>query len=218
MPASNPLVTPSPAAVKRFPWMRRLSFVSPKAARLITLFSYESLNLWAFIESQSAITRFCEYPGYVVVNEKKVLANFWVEGFTNRQFLVLQDDIELVPEHPERVPTFAQAEVFTVTNAWLEPHRQWIQNWQQINPYIVANGRFVTPQMLDIVTQLFDIPMALFDAEHALQRRMEKQLARTAIFMLLHQGRLTSDDLSKQALSGATIFSAGTFSAKESVS
>ncbi|MBK7424842.1 MAG: hypothetical protein IPJ48_18165 [Propionivibrio sp.] len=57
MPASNPLVTPSPAAVKRFPWMRRLSFVSPKAARLITLFSYESLNLWAFIESQSAITR-----------------------------------------------------------------------------------------------------------------------------------------------------------------
>jgi hypothetical protein len=72
--------------------------------------------------------------------------------------------------------------------------------------------------MLDIVAQLFDIPMALFDAEHALQRRMEKQLARTAIFMLLHQGRLTSDDLSKQALSGATIFSAGTFSAKESVS
>lgn len=134
---------------------------------------------------------------------------------SHRQFLVLQDDIELVPEHPERVPTFAQAEVFTVTNAWLEPHRQWIQNWQQINPYIVANGRFVTPQMLDIVAQLFDIPMALFDAEHALQRRMEKQLARTAIFMLLHQGRLTSDDLSKQALSGATIFSAGTFSAKK---
>ncbi|MBK7424841.1 MAG: hypothetical protein IPJ48_18160 [Propionivibrio sp.] len=129
-----------------------------------------------------------------------------MKGFTHRQFLVLQDDIELVPEHPERVPTFAQAEVFTVTNAWLEPHRQWIQNWQQINPYIVANGRFVTPQMLDIVAQLFDIPMALFDAEHALQRRMEKQLARTAIFMLLHQGRLTSDDLSKQALSGATIF------------
>ena len=38
MPASTSLLTPSPVAIKRLPWMRRLTFVSPKAARLLTLF------------------------------------------------------------------------------------------------------------------------------------------------------------------------------------
>lgn len=218
MPASKSPVTPSPVAIKRLPWMRRLSFVSPKASRLITLFSYESLNLWAFIESHSAITRFCEYPGYVFVDGKKVLATFWVEGLQNRQYLVLQDDIDLLPEYPQRVSTFPQAEIFTVTKAWLDPHRQWIQNWQRINPYIVANGRYVTPQMLNMVALLFDSPVALYDAEHALQRRMEQQLARTAIFMLLHQGKLASDDLTNQALNGATVFRTATANEQRSVS
>lgn len=217
MPASKPLPNPSPVAIKRLPWMRRLSFVSPKASRLITLFSYESLNLWSFIESHSAITRFCEYPGYVFAGDKRMLATFLVEGLQTRQYLVLQDDIELVPEHPQRVSTFTQTDVFTVTKEWIDPHRQWIQNWQQINPYIVSNGRYVTPQMLAMVALLFSNPMALFDAEQALQRQMERQLARTAIFMLLHQGKLASDDLKTQALSGATVFRAAISGIQRSV-
>lgn len=47
MPASSSPVNPSPVAIKRFPWMRRLSFISPKLSRLLTLFSYDSLSLWA---------------------------------------------------------------------------------------------------------------------------------------------------------------------------
>lgn len=209
MPASSSLVTPSPVAIKRFPWMRRLSFISPKLSRLLTLFSYESLSLWAYVESQSAVTRFCEYPGYVIVDGRRLLATFYVEGPKHRQFLVLQDDIELSPEHPQRVPTFSDVEIFTLTPAWLAPHKQWIDNWHQINPYIVCNARFITPQMLDVAANLIDGPMALFDIEHALQRRLEPQLARTAVFMLLHQGRLASVDLIKEPLSGATQFFPG---------
>ena len=107
------------------------------------------------------------------------------------------------------MPTYSNAEVFTVTPAWLAPHKQWIDNWHQINPYIVCNARFITPQMLDVAANQIAAPMALFDIEHALQRRMEPQLARTAVFMLLHQGRLASVDLVNEPLSGTTQFFPG---------
>ena len=58
MPASSSPVNPSPVAIKRLPWMRRLSFISPSLSRLLTLFSYDSLSLWAYVENHSAVTRF----------------------------------------------------------------------------------------------------------------------------------------------------------------
>ena len=205
MPQSTTVIPPSTIEIKRFPWMRRLSFISPKLSRLLTLFSYGSLNLWAFIESHPAITRFCEYPGYVIINDQQVLATFWVQGHDYQQFLVLEDDIQLEPENINPVPTFHNASVHTVTIGWLGSHQQWIDNWHRINPYIVSNGRYITPQILDATTALFDSPITLFDAEHALHR-IDHQLVRTAVFMLLHHGRLTSDDLTKKPLSGATLF------------
>jgi len=205
MPQSTTLVMPSPVAIKRLPWMRRLSVISQKLSRHLTVFSYESYNLWSFIESHPAITRFCEYPGYVIINDQPVLATFWVQGHGHQQFLVLENDIQLEPEHKNLAPTFRDASIFTVTQAWLAPHRQRIENWQQINPYIVCNGRFVTPQILDATAALFDKPIALYDAEHALQR-IDQQLVRTAVFILLHKGRIMSDDLIERPLSSATLF------------
>lgn len=205
MPQSTASDLPSPVEITRRPWMRRLSFISPKLSRLLTLFSYGSLNLWSFIESHPAITHFCEYPGYVILNDQRVLATFWVQGRQHQQFLVLENDIKLEPENIIPVPIFRDASIHIVTQEWLESRQQWTDNWQQINPYIVCNRRFVTPEILDKTAALFDSPIALFDAEHALQR-IDQQLVRTAIFMLLHQGRLTSDDLAKKPLSGATRF------------
>lgn len=211
MPQATALVMPSPIEIKRFPWMRRLSFISPKLSRLLTIYSYEALNLWAFIESHPAISHFCEYPGYVIINDQRVLATFWVQGKNHEQYLVLKDDIELEPEHPHLAPTFIDVSIFTLTQEWLVPHRQWIENWDQINPYLVSNGRFITPQILDATAALFDGPIALFDAEHALQR-IDPQLVRTAVFTLLHKGRLVSDDLIKYPLNGSTLFYPSTIS------
>ncbi|MBC7489453.1 MAG: hypothetical protein H7240_05140 [Glaciimonas sp.] len=132
---------PSPIAVKRLPRMRRLSFVSPKLARLLTVFSYPSFHLGTFIESQPAITRFCEYPGYVIVNTQPVLATFYVEGNDNQQFLVLDDATDLQPEKPATTPSFPDGDVFVVTPAWLMARQQWIDNWQLITPYITCNAQ-----------------------------------------------------------------------------
>ncbi len=205
MPVSIPVNVLRPAEVKRLPWMRRIHVPSPKLARTLVLFSEESVNAWALIESCPLITEFCEHPGYVDVGGERVLAEFWVKGDERQELLKLDGAIALAPEHPSQVPTFTEAVISRVPADWFEPYRHWIANWFQINPYLVSNARFVTPEMLDRVAGIFAAARPLYDAEHAL-REMDRQLARTAIFMLLHQGKLRSDDLAVRPLAGTTVF------------
>jgi hypothetical protein len=157
------------------------------------------------MESCPLITEFCEHPGYVDVGGQRVLAEFWVQSDGRREFLKLDAGIELVPEHPEQVPTFTEVAVNRVAPDWFEPYRHWIANWFQINPYLVSNTRFVTPEMLDRAASIFATSRPLYDAEHAL-REIDPQLARTAILMLLHQGKLRSDDLMMGPLASTTVF------------
>jgi hypothetical protein len=205
MPQATSAAMPLPVEVKRLPWMRRIHLYSPKLARMLVLFSYRSIDAWSLIESCPRITRFCEHPGHVVVDGQRVLASFLVEDSRGRDFIVLDDDIALEAEDPRQAPLHADATVVRVTDDWFDPYRQWIANWLRINPYLVANARFITATALERVAAEFVTPRPLFDAEHAL-REMDRQLARTAIFMLLHRGRLRSDDLMTHALSETTVF------------
>ncbi len=205
MPVSGPSGTRRPTAIKRLPWMRRIHVYSPKVGRMLVLFSQESLAAWALAESCPLVTSLCEYPGYVELDGQRVMADFWVQGDGREQFVKLKDGIDLTPEGPGPVPTYRNVEVSSVTSDWLAFYADWIDNWLRISPYLVANARFVTPAMIERVASLFDEPRTLFDAEQAV-RDTDLQLTRTAIFMLLHQGRLGSDDLLRRPLTGATVF------------
>jgi hypothetical protein len=205
MPASGLSGTPQPTPIRRLPGMRRLHVHSPKVGRTLVLFSYDSLAAWALAESCPLIKTFCEYPGYVDLDGERVMADFWVRGSGRDEFLKLEDGIELTPEWPARAPTYIDVSLTRVSSDWLQRNREWIDNWLQINPYLVANARFVTPAMLDRVAALFDDARPLFDAEHAV-RDVDAQLARTAVFMLMHRGTLSSDDLMLRPLASTTVF------------
>ncbi len=196
---------PQTASIKRMPWMRRIQLYSPKAARMLVLFSYDAVATWALAESSPLVEAFCEYPGFVALDGARTLADFWVRGSGREQFIKIEDGIELTPEFPERVRTYADVEISLVGVDWLAHRQVWIDNWLQINPYLVANARFVSPATLDRVVSLFDEPRPLFDIEHAL-RDVDAQLVRTAVFMLMHQGRLVSDDLAVRPLAITTAF------------
>ncbi len=206
MVTSASLRMPQPAPIKRLPWMRRIQFYSPKAARMLVLFSYEAVATWALAESSPLVETFCEYPGFVALDGTRTLADFWVQGAGREQFIKIERGIDLTPESPQRVKTYADAEISLVSEDWLAQRRVWIDNWLQINPYLVANARFVSCAALDRVAALFDEPRPLFDVEHAM-RDVDAQLVRTAVFMLLHQGRLASDDLAVRSLAATTLFS-----------
>lgn len=205
MPVSSSIDVPRPIEIKRLPWMRRIHVHSPKLARTLVLFSEQSVNAWALIESCPQITDFCEHPGFIDVDGQRVLAEFWVKSDERQEFIKLANAIELLPEHPKQAPTHTEIAINRVPSDWFEPYRHWIANWLQINPYLVSNARFVTSEMLERVAGIFKAARPLYDAEHAL-RDMDRQLARTAIFMLLHQGRLRCDELARGPLAGTTAF------------
>jgi hypothetical protein len=185
--------------------MRRIHVHSPKVGRTLVLFSYDSLAAWALAESCPLIKTFCEYPGYVQLGSVRVLADFWVQGSGRDEFVKLEGGIDLTPELPDQVPTYTDVAVARVTTDWLLRYREWIDNWLRINPYLVANARFVNGAMVERVAGLFDSARTLFDAEHAV-RDLDPQMARTVIFMLLHRGRLSSADLMLRPLTDATVF------------
>ncbi len=194
-----------PAAIKRLPWMRRIEFYSPKAGRRVVLFSYDAVSVWALAESCPLVEAFCEYPGFIPVDGERVVADFWVRGADREQFIRIERGIALSPEFPKQVQTYADTEVAVISTDWLAQREVWIDNWLQINPYLVANARFVSAATLDRVNALFDSPRPLFDVEHAV-RDVDAQLVRTAVFMLMHQGKLHSDDLVVRPLAITTVF------------
>lgn len=205
MPAPISIEVPRPTEIKRLPWMRRIHVYSPKLARMLALFSTESLKAWALIESCPLIEAFCEHPGYVQIDGRRALADFWVRGQGRQEFVKLEGGVDLQPEQPDQVRTFTDVVVDRVEPGWFTPYEQWIANWHQINPYLVANARFVPPAMLERVASLFNAPRPLYDLEHAM-RDTDVQLARSAVLMLLHQGRLISDDLMLRPFASTTVF------------
>jgi hypothetical protein len=185
--------------------MRRIQFYSPKAARMVVLFSYDAVAVWALAESSPLIEAFCEYPGFIPVDGARTVADFWVRGAGREQCIKIEDGIELSLEFPQQAPTYADTEVSVISADWLAQRQVWIDNWLQINPYVVANARFVSTATLDRVISLLDKPRPLFDIEHAL-RDVDAQLVRTAVFMLMQQGRLSSDELAVHPLAMGTVF------------
>ena len=75
MPAPISVDVPRSTEIKRLPWMRRIHVYSPKLARMLALFSTESLKAWALVESCPFIETFCEHPGYVQIDGRRRLVH-----------------------------------------------------------------------------------------------------------------------------------------------
>jgi hypothetical protein len=108
--------------------MRRIHLHSPKLGRALVLFSYQSLKLWALIESHPSIVTFCEYPGYVIAGGQRVLADFWIQRGAEQEFLALDKGLELALEQPRKAPTFANARLRRVADAEVRSYQAWIDS------------------------------------------------------------------------------------------
>ncbi|MGZ9709244.1 hypothetical protein ACXX82_00185 [Glaciimonas sp. GNP009] len=81
----------------------------------------------------------------------------------------------------------------------LVSHALWIENWLRILPYLSANSAFVSNQLLTDIAQAAAAGPTLGDIERDFQPN-DIVLIRTAVFMLLHTGRLKADSLRRQPL------------------
>ncbi|MDR6412341.1 UNVERIFIED_ORG: hypothetical protein ABIC54_000740 [Burkholderia sp. 1263] len=151
---------------------------------------------------------FCERPGYVLINEDRHLADFWVRYVDREELVVLSELISRSNVDASGAELDAcTAEVRFVASAELAAARAWTDNWQRILPYLVANRGLVPAPLSLAIVQFVDEPRRLLDIEREFLTS-DPVIVRTALFSLLHSGRVSASALQTQPLSLLTSFTA----------
>jgi hypothetical protein len=193
-----------PVAIQRSKWTHHFHVWSPKLARRLALYSWQAIDFWAMIESHASILTFCELPGFILVDQRPHIADFVLRKSEGDEFVVL-DGLPLSTLDTHERDILDPLPVTSVSTDALKPHRQWIDNWLRILPYVTSNFRFVTPRLIDFVEENLSSAKPLFTIERdALPA--DPVLTRTAVFELARLGRLISADLNATPLSLHTRF------------
>ncbi len=202
----NSLHIAEPVALVRPRRAHRFEGFSPKLARRLTFYRRGLLEQWILLEADPAVVTFCERPGYVNVSGKTRLADFWVR-YVDRQELVILDDM-LEGNHATKFPRHldeAALPIREIPSAELAAARVWIDNWQRMLPCIVANRSLVSLSLQRAIERFLVHPRRLLEIEREISRG-DTVLVRTAVFDMLHAGRLSAPDLQTQPLSLLTSF------------
>ncbi|MFM0558156.1 hypothetical protein P0D69_45790 [Paraburkholderia sediminicola] len=202
----NSLHIAEPVALARPRGAHRFEGFSPKLARQLTFYRRDLLEQWILFEADPAAIVFCERPGYVNVSGKQCLADFWV-CYVDRQELVILDDAfyddRATRSHRQLDGTALP--IRKVSLADLAAARVWIDNWQRMLPCIVANWSLVSSSLPRAIKCFLAQPRKLLEIEREFSSG-DPVLVRTAVFGMLHAGRLSAPDLHTQALSLLTSF------------
>ncbi|MNT70659.1 hypothetical protein D3C72_2090710 [compost metagenome] len=83
--------------------------------------------------------------------------------------------------------------------------RTWIDNWQRMLPYLVANRALVAPTLPGEIERFIKVPQRLLAIEREFSTG-DPVLVRSALFGLLHGGRANAQELRTQSLSLLTMF------------
>ncbi|WP_454830100.1 hypothetical protein [Paraburkholderia xenovorans] len=186
----------------------RFEAFSPKLARRVVFYRRALLELWLLLEANPKVITFCERPGYVLINEDRHLADFWVR-YVDRDELVVLSEL-LCGSHVDASRPEVDAgtvEVRLVGSAELAAARAWTDNWQRILPYLAANRGLVPATLPPAIMQFVDEPRRLLDIEREFLTS-DPVIVRAALFSLLHSGRVSASALQTQPLSLLTSFTA----------
>ncbi|WP_244314780.1 hypothetical protein [Paraburkholderia unamae] len=168
------------------------------------LYSHAAVDFWAMMESYSSVLTFCEYPGLILVDQKPRIADFVLCRNALTEFVALEAT-PLTAIDAESLDILDPLPVTTVNADALKPHRQWIDNWLRMLPYITSNGSFLSNAFLERVEKGLASPKPLYTIEYE-ALPTDPVLTRTAVFDLTRRGRLASPDLRVGELNRHTRF------------
>ncbi len=99
--------------------------------------------MWMLLETDPAVSDFCERPGYIKIGERLQLADFWVP-YVDKDELVILSDADLREctsggGHSQCSLDGYTLSVRRIALAELTAARVWIENWQRMLPYVIAN-------------------------------------------------------------------------------
>ncbi|MCG5076623.1 hypothetical protein [Paraburkholderia tagetis] len=200
LPIAEPVAFARPRGAHRF------EAFSPKLGRRMTFYRRAELDQWVLLEADPAVMTFCERPGYVEIDGDQRLADFWVR-YADRDKLVILDDSERVESEstPLRKLDADVTPLLRIATVEMAAARIWIDNWQRMLPYLVANRDLVPLTLSQAIVRFVKEPQRLLSIEREFST-MDPVLIRTAVFGLLHSGQAAAPELHTQPLSLITSF------------
>ena len=193
-----------PIAIQRSKWTHQFHVWSPKLSRRLSLYSRAAVDFWAMMESYASVLTFCEYPGLIFVDQKPRIADFVLRRDDVTEFIVVEST-PLTAIDAGLHEILDPLPVATVNADALNSHRQWIDNWLRMLPYITSNGSFLSNAFLERIEQSLASPKPLYAIEYE-ALPTDPVLTRTAVFDLTRRGRLVSPDLRAGELNRHTRF------------
>ena len=204
MSAASPRPVDRPLTVKRTRWLHHFQAWSPKLGRRVSLYSRANVAVWLLIEASPEIEHFCERPGHVLVDGKRVLADFRIQRARQIEYFLLSEGSRLsLLDDPGGL--MDPCPIRNVTPNWIQGQAQLVANWTRMLPVITTGMALVQDAFLDEVRDRIQHTDRLVDIE---RRHLPHDpiLTRAAVFELTRRGRLVAEELQSKALSGATRF------------
>ncbi|NPT47006.1 hypothetical protein GNZ12_38080 [Paraburkholderia sp. 1N] len=203
---ANSLHIPLPVAVARPRGAHRFEAFSPKLARRVMFYRRPLLDQWLLLETNPKVIAFCERPGYVVVNGSRRLADFWVRYFGHQELVILiYSELDILSAASPRVCEDNELPIRFFAPAELAAARVWLDNWQQMLPYLVTSIGLVPLKLAATIVHFLKQAKRLLDIEREFSST-DPALVRATLFGLLHDGRVSSCELQTQPLSLLTPF------------
>ena len=186
-----------PLPFVRRPHQHRFQAWAPKLSRCVVLASWAVVQLWAWLEGNPDVKRYCERPATTIIDNKEQLVDFWFQhGDKERWWIIRADGEPLL----EREASESQARnigsdcIEFVSSDSFAAHKVWIDNWLSILPYLASNARWVEPALIAQVIADCKAGTTLQTIEHT-HAGQDRMLVRTAVFIALHRGDLIGIDL-----------------------
>ena len=183
-----------------------------KVQRRLTLFGELALVGFILLEADPDITSYCERPIVIEEIKPKRVVDFWVQRGHSEELWFLLRPSELKWLERDNAPTKA-------FSAWAESRGLVVQlialnatslsdarirNWGEIIRWLSANLRHVDESLIQKVIELCCNNVPIWAVEEALSSE-DPILVRTAIFRLVHQGRLRLNDIDTSLIGADTI-------------
>jgi len=169
----------------------------PKIGRNLTLFGETAVRAWTLLESDPQILSYCERPIVIDHAKPKRVIDFWARrGNRDELWILLKDsEIEAQDGNSFRSPSFQQwvasndFELKLIDPGDLYNENFYFGNWGVILRYLSQNEKFVPAELTDQVFELSRAPTTLAMLERQLPE-YDQVVVRTALFSLLHQGKM----------------------------
>jgi hypothetical protein len=210
---SQPRFT-SPADNTRPYGSRRYNVYGPKAGRLLTFFGRHTLQAWISLEADPNVTAYCERPIVISHAKPKRIVDFWIARSEEEELWFLLRENELGNDVSScKSPAFQH---WATTNGFkvkltdpvdLERNTVYLENWGAILRYLSINPNLISGELIDQVRAMARAPRPLAAIQASLPE-YDPIIVRTAIFSLLHKGKMKCDDIETRPLSIHSTFEA----------